>query len=101
MALMILYVDNFRAVFWWAVIPAAIAVAVLIVGVPEPAGMKPSERRGWPVRRADLARMSGSYWRVVTIGIVFTLAGSAVRFSSLKVDKPACRSRSYPPYSSS
>jgi len=44
MALMILYVDNFRAVFWWATIPAAIAVALLIVGVREPAGVKPRRR---------------------------------------------------------
>ena len=84
MALMILYVDNFRAVFWWAVIPAAIAVALLIVGVREPAGVKPIERRGWPVRRADLARMSGSYWRVVVIGIVFTLARFSGAFLVLK-----------------
>ena len=84
MALMILYVDNFRAVFWWATIPAAIAVALLIVGVREPAGVKPSKRRDWPVRRADLARMSRSYWRVVVIGIVFTLARFSVAFLVLK-----------------
>jgi MFS family permease len=84
MVLMILYVDNFRAVFWWATLPAAISVALLIVGVREPAGIKPSKRRDWPVRSADLARMSGSYWRVVVIGIVFTLARFSGAFLVLK-----------------
>jgi len=74
MALMVFYVNNFRAVFWWAVLPAAIAVALMIFGVQEPAGMKPSGQRGWPIRRADLARMSGAYWWVVAVGVVFTMA---------------------------
>src|ERR1035437_2469212 len=61
MALMVLSANDFRAVFWWAVVPGAIAVVLLIFGVQEPAGTKPSGQRGWPIRRADLARMNKTY----------------------------------------
>ncbi len=83
-ALMALYADNFRAVFWWAVLPAAIAIALLIFGVQEPDSLKPSGQRGWPIRRADLARMSGAFWWVVVIGVVFTLARFSEAFLVLK-----------------
>jgi MFS family permease len=82
--LMALYAGDFRAVFWWAVAPAAIAVALLIFGVREPDGTKPNGEKGWPIRRADLARMSGAYWRVAVIGIVFTLARFSEAFLVLK-----------------
>jgi MFS family permease len=84
MALMVLSANDFRAVFWWAVVPGAIAVVLLIFGVQEPAGTKPSGQRGWPIRRADLARMSGAYWWVVAIGVVWTLAGFSEAFLVLK-----------------
>ena len=83
-ALMALYAGDFRAVFWWAVAPAAIAVALLLFGVREPDGTKPNGERGWPIRRADLARMSGAYWWAIAIGIVFTLARFSEAFLVLK-----------------
>ena len=83
-ALMALYANDFRSVFWWAVAPAAIAVALLIFGVREPESIKRSEQSGWPVCRADLVRMSGAYWLVVGIGIVFTLARFSEAFLVLK-----------------
>lgn len=83
-ALMALYADNFRAVFWWAVVPAAIAMTLMIFGVQEPAGMKPSGQRGWPIRRADMVRMSGAYWWVVAIGVVLTLGRFSEAFLVLK-----------------
>lgn len=84
MALMAIYADDFRAVFWWAVAPAAIAVALVVFGVQEPAGTKPSGQKGWPIRRADLAGMSGAYWWAVVIGVVFTMARFSEAFLVLK-----------------
>lgn len=84
MALMAIYADNFRPVFWWAVVPAAIAVLLIVFAVQEPAGTRPSGQKGWPVRRADLDRMSGAYWRVVIIGAVFTMARFSEAFLVLK-----------------
>ncbi len=84
MALMVVYADNFRPVFWWAVVPAAITVLLIVFAVQEPGGTKPSGGKGWPIRRADLDRMSGAYWRVVIIGVVFTMAQFSGAFLVLK-----------------
>ena len=47
--------DNFRLVFWVAVIPAVAAVLVVIYGVQEPAVPHGDERRCFPIQRAELA----------------------------------------------
>jgi MFS family permease len=82
--LMALYANDFRAAFWWAVVPAVIAVLLLAFGVQEPTGTKPSGRKGWPIRRADLVRMPGAYWRVVGVGVVFTMARFSEAFLLLR-----------------
>jgi hypothetical protein len=83
-ALMAIYANDFRAVFWWAVVPAAAAVALVIFGVQEPDGTKPSCQRGWPIRREALARMTSAYWWVVAVGIIFTMARFSEAFLVLK-----------------
>ena len=82
--LMIVYAGDFRVVFWWAVLPAVIAMLLMIFGVQEPAGGKPSRKRGWPIQRADLARLTAAYWWVLAIGVVFTLARFSEAFLVLK-----------------
>lgn len=83
-ALMALHENDFRSVFWWAVAPAVVSITLLIFAVREPMGIKRSEQKGWPIRRADLARMRGAYWLVVGIGIVFTLARFSEAFLVLR-----------------
>jgi MFS family permease len=56
MILMALYANNFRAVFWWALVPAVLCVLLIIFGVQEPDGIKRTDQRGWPINRAELAR---------------------------------------------
>jgi sugar phosphate permease len=71
--LMLLWANDFRAVFWVAVIPGVLAVALLVFGVREPerhVGFKRSN----PIRRENLKRLGAPYWWVVGIGAVFTLA---------------------------
>lgn len=82
--LMGLYADDFRAVFWWASVPAALAVLLIVVGVREPDGVKGTAKRGWPIRRNELARLPAAYWLVVTVGIVFTFARFSEAFLVLK-----------------
>lgn len=73
MALMLAWSNDFRAVFWVAIVPGLLAVAILLVGVREPE--RPTERRPRnPIRRRDIARLSGTYWWVVALGAVVTLA---------------------------
>ena len=69
--LMLIWAGDFRTVFWFALIPAFIAVVLLVFGVHEPgapAGRKPAA----PIQWATLAEMGGAYWFVVAVGGVFT-----------------------------
>ncbi|HEV7463259.1 MAG TPA: MFS transporter [Methyloceanibacter sp.] len=70
--LMYLFSDNIRAVLWFAVIPAAIAVAILVLGVKEPA--RPPQRAHVPIRVSEIRLLSRFYWLVVAAGSVLTLA---------------------------
>jgi MFS family permease len=83
-ALMALYADNFRAVFWLALVPATLAVLLIVVGVREPDGTKATAKRGWPIHKEELKRMSGAFWIVVAIGMAFTLARFSQAFLVLK-----------------
>ena len=84
-ALMALYANDFRAVFWWALVPAALSVLVIVIGVREPNGSKGmAKRRDWPIHKKDLRRLSPSFWIVIAIGVVFTLARFSEAFLVLK-----------------
>jgi MFS family permease len=82
-ALMLLWANDFRAVFWVAVIPGAMAVVLLLFGVREPEQHR-AEKRSNPIRRDNLARLGGAYWWVVGVGAVFTLARFSEAFLVLR-----------------
>jgi len=84
--LMLLWANNFRAVFWVAVIPGMIAVALLLFGVREPERHVGEERTN-PIRRDNLRRLSGAYWWVVGIGAVFALARFSEAFLVLRAQQ--------------
>lgn len=81
--LMLLWANDFRAVFWVAVIPGLLAVALLMFGVREPERHQ-GEKKVNPIRRKNLKRLSASYWWVVGIGAVFTLARFSEAFLVLR-----------------
>jgi MFS family permease len=83
-ALMALYANDFRAVFWWATVPAALAVLLIIVGVREPAGVRAAARQAWPIRKDQLRRLPTTFWIVVATGVVFALARFSEAFLVLK-----------------
>jgi len=84
--LMLLWSNDFRAVFWVAVIPGALAVALLFFGVREPD--QPSRgRRINPIHWRELKRLSGAYWWVVAIGAIFTLARFSEAFLVLRAQQ--------------
>jgi MFS family permease len=85
-ALMLLWANDFRAVFWVSVIPAAASVALLLFAVREPAAAK-SEGRTNPIRRENLRRFSRQYWWVVGIAAVFTLARFSEAFLVLRAQQ--------------
>ncbi len=84
--LMLLWADDFRAVFWVAVIPGVLAVALLWLGVREPE--KPlTEKRRNPIRRDNLRRLGAAYWWVVGVGGLFTLARFSEAFLVLRAQQ--------------
>ena len=84
--LMLLWANDFRAVFWVAVIPGLMAVALLFFGLREPEHHK-GEQRTNPIRRENLKRLGGAYWWVVGIGAVFTLARFSEAFLVLRAQQ--------------
>ena len=84
--LMLLWSNDIRAVFWVAVIPGFLAVALLVVAVREPP-RPPGERRGNPIRRDNLRRLGRGYWWVVVVGAVFTLARFSEAFLVLRAQQ--------------
>ena len=90
MGLMLLWENDFQAVFWVAVIPAFLAVALLIVGVQEPANTHAGKREN-PIRRDKLKRMGRAYWWVVAIGAIVTLARFSEAFLLLRAQQGGMR----------
>ena len=79
MALMLHWAGDFRKVFWFAVIPGALAVALLLAGVREPeASKRPGEARS-PIRWGMLKLFDKAYWWVVAVGAVLALLVLRVR----------------------
>lgn len=83
MVLMLLVANDFRTVFWVAIIPAFLAVALLHLGVQEPE-RDPARVAVNPIRRENLRRLSPAYWWVVAIGAAFTLARFSESFLILR-----------------
>jgi MFS family permease len=81
--LMLWWSNDFRAVFWVAVVPGALAVVLLVVGVREPPSGGGRARMN-PIRRDNLRRLGGAYWSVVGVGAVFTLARFSEAFLVLR-----------------
>ena len=84
--LMLLWANDFRAVFWVAVIPGVMCVALLLIGVREPERRENSKRSN-PIRRENLARLGARYWWVVGIGAMFTLARFSEAFLVLRAQQ--------------
>jgi MFS family permease len=74
--------EDMRAVMWIAVVPAFIAVAVLMLYVREPA--PPTRATRLPLRFSDVRRLRAGYWRVAGLGAVFTLARFSEAFLVLR-----------------
>jgi len=84
--LMLHWANDFRAVFWVAVIPGLLAVALLAVGLREPEHLQAGRRRN-PIRRDNLRRLGTRYWWVVGVGAVFTLARFSEAFLVLRAQQ--------------
>lgn len=80
--LLSLSVQNFRLVFWVAVLPGVLAVALLAIGIREPkATIRPKQN---PLQWAALRRLSRRYWWLVGVALLFNLGNSSDAFLLLQ-----------------
>lgn len=82
-ALMLATADDFRFVFWLAVIPGVLAVVLLAVGIREP-HVPQGPPRANPLARANLRRLGAGCRSVVLLGAVFSLARFSEAFLVLR-----------------
>ena len=82
--LMWLSASNFQAVFWVAVIPAFLAVALLVFAVDEPERPSGLRKVQSPLSVAELKRLGLAYWWIVGIAVVFSLARFSEAFLILR-----------------
>ena len=84
--LMLLWANDFRAVFAVAIIPAVLCVLLLVLGVQEPERPAGAPRVN-PISQASLQRLPRAYWWVVGVGAVFTLARFSEAFLVLRAEQ--------------
>ncbi len=84
--LMIIWANDFRAVFWVAVVPGVLAVTLLLIGVRDPVPVRKVARIN-PLSRERMSQLGRRYWQVVTLGAFFTLARFSESFLILRAEQ--------------
>lgn len=80
--LMLAYANDFRLVFWVAVIPALASVAMVLLGVGD---SKANPRTAhFPVQIAELRELGAAFWTIAGVGLFFTLARFSEAFLILR-----------------
>src|SRR5262245_22705634 len=82
--LMLVTVNSFTAVFWVAVVPAFLALFLMLFAVHEPQRPTGLRRVKNPISRAELRLLGSAYWWIVGVATVFTLARFSEAFLLLK-----------------
>ncbi|WP_432218040.1 MFS transporter [Pseudomonas kribbensis] len=85
--LLMLLLADIQLVLWFAVIPAAIAVALIAIGVKEPEHAYGEHKFRSPIHWRVLHDFSSGYWWVVVVGGVFTLARFSEAFLVLRAQQ--------------
>jgi MFS family permease len=78
------FANDIKAVLWVGVVPAFIAVALLALAVREPASESQPKNKVVPITLAEARRLELSYWLVVLLGAIFTLARFSEAFLVLR-----------------
>jgi MFS family permease len=82
--LMWLTANNFKAVFWVAVIPAFLALGLLLFAVREPERPAGLRKVSFPLSLPELKKLGSAYWLVVAVATTFTLARFSEAFLILR-----------------
>lgn len=82
--LMILSGDNFRLVFWLAIIPALVAIVILLLAVKETRNNQFDGEKRLRIRASDLASLAAPFWWSISIASLLSLARFSQAFLVLK-----------------
>ena len=85
MVFMMWLANDIRTVLWVAVVPALIAVVIIILGVHEPEHAVSSFGMRTPLTLSHAKRLPIRYWLIVLLGAIFTLARFSEAFLVLRV----------------
>ncbi len=83
-ALMWLTANHFKTVFWVAVVPAFLSLALIVFTVHEPERAPTLRKVTFPLHRDELVRLGRTYWLVIAVATVFTLARFSEAFLLLR-----------------
>jgi MFS family permease len=86
MGLMLLWANDYRAVFWVACVPAVLSVVLLLVGVQEPA-RKEAGAASASFSKATLTQLGSAFWWMVAVGAAFILARFSEAFLVLRAQQ--------------
>jgi MFS family permease len=86
LAFMALSGNNFRFVFWIAVVPAMVSVAFLVFGVQEPQTHFTGEKRRFPLQRGEIGRLGLPFWGITAVGAILTMARFSEAFLLLRAE---------------
>ncbi|RPH64903.1 MAG: MFS transporter, partial [Burkholderiales bacterium] len=81
-----LWANDLRAVLWVAVVPAFIAVALIVVGVEEP-GTGPTPRARTPLRLSGTGSLPPAFWRLGLLAALFAMARTSEAFLVLRAQE--------------
>jgi len=84
--LMLYLFNDYRLVFWIAVIPAFISVAFIIFGIKEPKFKKLKEKKEFPIKKKELIKLRKPFWIVISFATFFTLMRFSEAFLLLRGD---------------
>jgi MFS family permease len=84
--LMTLSGDDFRLVFWIALIPAYLSIVVLLVAVKELPSHHDESQPWYPIRRSDFTVLPAAFWWVAAIATLLSLARFSQAFLVLKAN---------------
>jgi len=82
--LMWLTASHFQTVFWVAVIPAFVAVYILVAFVREPDAAPAARPVRSPLALHELTRLGPAYWRLIGLAMLFTLGRFSEAFLLLR-----------------
>jgi MFS family permease len=77
--------QNFRLVFWLAVIPGILAVALLALGIKEKSKAQPKQSQ--PLQWQTLKDLGRDYWLLVAVALLFNLGNSSDAFLLLRAQQ--------------